>query len=484
MSRWFHLGGYLGLHDSHPIIVLIFALFAVPLLALVAILWRRALLLALPLLTILNGLPLTVGGSSVRVDQLAACLLLVPLSASILSGTRRLRTDSTTWWLAAILALNVASSLMNSPARGYSLSQCANLASSWVIYVVLLNFLETREDLETFFRGSLWAAIAASAIGIIAFCLAIIGLPVGGADVSASALTDLTSAFGARGTLLEANIFGSLTGAYLVVALALLALAPRLPSAGIPVRLLRWTATLTATGLLLSFTRSAWIGTLVGIGFATLLAMWTVGFRVRRIALPLAIGTAVVVGFVLLPGSVGTFLRFKLFNLLNLSSQTASLRLVMYTFALQQTLAHPVLGWGTFTFAPLFAEGSDFAQFAGWKNLWIGNYLVLALHDTGVVGLALWIGMLASIVLRGVRATRRLRAADPLVATRTLALTSATVTLLITFLATTGFSLGFPWLLTGLLGAFARAAEEPVPERLPVRSREEPPLLAQPDAIL
>jgi hypothetical protein len=253
--------------------VLIFALFAVPLLALVAILWRRALLLALPLLTILNGLPLTAGGSAVRVDQLAACLLLVPLSASILSGTRRLRTDSTTWWLAAILALNVASSVMNSPARVYSLSQCANLASSWVIYVVLLNFLETREDLETFFRGSLWAAIAASTIGIIAFCLAIIGLPVGGADVSASALTDLTSAFGARGTLLEANIFGSLTGAYLVVALALLALAPRLPSAGIPVRLLRWTATLTATGLLLSFTRSAWIGTLAGIVFATLLGI-------------------------------------------------------------------------------------------------------------------------------------------------------------------------------------------------------------------
>jgi len=41
--------------------------------------------------------------------------------------------------------------------------------------------------------------------------------------------------------------------------------------------------------------------------------------------------------------------------------------------------------------APLTAEGVDFQRFENWRNLWIGNYVLLAVHDTGVVGLGLWI---------------------------------------------------------------------------------------------
>jgi hypothetical protein len=55
-----------------------------------AIVWRRPLLLALPFLTILNGLTIPVGGSAVRIDQLAACLLAVPLGISAREGFVRM----------------------------------------------------------------------------------------------------------------------------------------------------------------------------------------------------------------------------------------------------------------------------------------------------------------------------------------------------------------------------------------------------------
>ncbi|MDB4915863.1 MAG: hypothetical protein JWM95_3507 [Gemmatimonadetes bacterium] len=440
---------------------LLLALVAAPLLVCGVLLWRRQLLLALPILVVLNGLPITVRGTSLRIDQLAACLLVIPLGASILSGTRRLRSDSTTWWLASLLAANLTASLLNSPARAYSLAQCANLASAWVIYVLLLNFLETRQELEVFFTRCLWAAVIASSTGIVAFGLALAGISIGGAEVSSGAVEQLTAAYGASGTMVEPNIFGSFNGAYLVLTGGLLATVARRDSASPTIRLLRWTAVLTAAGLVLSFTRSAWIGATFGAACFLLSGGRTFLIRRRRILVPVGIGCAVLLVLLLLPGSVGTFLRFKLINLVNVGSRTAALRLLTYTLALQQLVEHPFIGWGTFTFAPLVAEGADFARFDGWRSLWIGNYLILALHDTGVVGLVLWVGMLWSVIARGIRTTRRLRADDPEGADRALALTSAVASLLISFLATTGFSLGYPWLLIGLLGAHAWSEHAP-----------------------
>ena len=242
-----------------------FLLVATTVLVLGAILWRSELVMALPFLVMFNGLPLSFGGSAVRIDQLAASLLVIPLVAAVLSGRRRLKMDSTSWLLSVLLVTNVAASVVNSPARSYSLMQCLNLMSAWVIYVMLLNSLETREELTRAFTRCLWAAMIAAAIGISAFMLALAGLPVGGAEVSQTAAEHLSMAYGAYGTMVEPNIFGSFTGAFVVLSTGMLALAPRAPAVAARVKLLRATAALSAAGLVLSFTRAAWLGVIVGI---------------------------------------------------------------------------------------------------------------------------------------------------------------------------------------------------------------------------
>ena len=447
---------YLGRHAMTPATILVLALIVAPAVVLAALRWRRALLEALPFLAIVNGVPLRVGGVAIRVDQLAALALLIPLAASVVSGRRQLRLDVTTRWLAVLLALNVLASLVHSPARSYSLQQCANLASAWSIYVVLVNFVETREELGRLFDRALWAALAASGIGVAAFVLGVSGFPLGGAEVSTIAVEHLTQAYGAYGTMFEPNIFGSFTGAYLVLALGVLAFTGPASVEASRLRLVRWTAVGCAAGLVLSFTRSAWLGAMGSVVVLATLGGRTRAVRTSRVIVPVVVLLGLVLVLLLLPGNAGTLLRFKLANLLNLGSQTMTLRVLTYTLALQQTLEHPIIGSGTFTFAPLVAQGGDFAQFENWRNLWIGNYLLLALHDTGVLGLVAWVGMLWSVLRRGVRATA---SADPELGSSALTLTAAVASLLIPFLATTGFSLGYPWLLIGLLGVTVRLAE-------------------------
>jgi O-antigen ligase len=437
-----------------------------------ALLWRRELFLLLPFVAILNGVPLSISGLQVRIDQIVACLLVIPLTTAIISGRRSLRMDATAWWLAALFAANVAASVMNSPSRMYSLSQCANLASAWVIYLLVINFIDSREELARCFERCLWAAMIAGCVGILAFLLAIAGLSIGGAEVSASAAVNLTKPYGAYGTMVEPNIFGSFTGAMMVAALTILAASAHEMSSR-TTRLLRWTAALCAAGLVLSFTRSAWLAAIVALLFVALVGRRSLGVRTTHLLVPPLIGIVIVVALLLLPGSAGTFLRFKLANLVNLESPTAALRLLTYSLALKQTLVHPIVGLGTYSFAPLLAEGNDFARFEGWRGLWIGNYLLLALHDTGVIGLLIWAGLAWSIVARGIRVARATMNVDPVFGARTLALTGAIVSLLVAFLATTGFSLGYPWLLIGLLGAHVRLAEREDPAPVETSLEEE-----------
>lgn len=418
-----------------------------------------SLVMILPFLVMLNGLRIPVGGSSVGVDQLAACLLLIPLGVSALLG-RRVRTDATVSWLVAILGLNVVASLLYSPTLSYSLLQCVNLAAAWSIYVVVRNALETRETIDSFLRAVLTAAIIAGVAGIAAFALALAGLDVGGAEVSATAVSRLTQAYGAYGFMVEPNIFGSFAAAHFVLAVLLLRGERRLLGDTTLVTLARWTAGVSFVALVVSFTRAAWLGAAAGLVAAALIGPRVFDVRVRAaVILKTCVAVTAVVGLLLLvPGDVGTVFRFKLVNLVNPQSQTAVIRLLTWGIALQQSATHPIVGWGTFTFAPLLAEGSDFQRFDNWRNLWIGNYLLLALHDTGVVGLFSWIGMLWSVVGRGMRSARAAVQLDPLVALRTIALVGAVIAIIIPFLATTGFSLGFPWMIFGLLGAHSRIA--------------------------
>ena len=73
---------------------------------------------------------------------------------------------------------------------------------------------------------------------------------------------------------------------------------------------------------------------------------------------------------------------------------------------------------------------------------------------------ALLIAILVSIVRRALHVLHHLSPADETYASRIVGLIAAVASLLVAFLATSGFSLGYSWMILGLLGAYCRVLEQ------------------------
>jgi O-antigen ligase len=422
-----------------------------------AIAFREKILRALPFLVALNGVAVPVGGLSVRLDQLAGILLFGALIAAVALGHRRLVTDRTTIYIGAVAAVNVVASVLHSPALLYSIGQVLNQLSVWVIYLVVLNYLDSLDELARFTRLFLIAGLIEAAVGICAFLLGALGVPAGGANVDPN---DFGLAFGAYGTTVEPNLFGSYCQIFFLAGMGLIWLSRTRGER--PSRFLVAVTGVTGLGLFLSFTRGAWLGTAFGLVVLLVLGWRWLGVRVQpaQIIVPIVATVAIGVALWFAPFGIGEFFRYKVANLVNPESQSASVRLVAYGLALQHIVEHPWIGSGTYSFAALVARGADFREFEGWRNLWIGNYVLLALHDTGIIGLGILVALIASFLRHAARAARRWVAADTARARVQIALIAAFASLLVSFLTSSGLTLGYPWLLMGIIGAYTRLAPE------------------------
>ena len=250
------------------------------------------------------------------------------------------------------------------------------------------------------------------------------------------------------GTLYEANIFGSYMSAAFLIALALAAedtVRRKLPLYAVCV--------LTALGLLLSDTRSAWGAT--ALGAVLLLALLQLGRRGRRarLALRFAGGVVVVavivgVGLAVAPSSLTGRLGERIQGLLNFGSGSGYGRVLLYKEALSEWQAHPLLGLGPGSFA-YHLPGDNSAQ------AWLPNLTLQALHDTGVLGLLVMLWLFVAFYIVTIRALRR---APPGRTRAALAgLIAAVSALLIAFQLTPGFTLGYSWALLALAVAASSA---------------------------
>ena len=417
----------------------------------VTALLRRYALLALLCLVPLNGITLSVGHTNVRTDQALAALMVVGLGLSALFYRRRLYFDAPLVGIIVLLGLNALTTVFVSPAPGYSATQVVNLTATWAIYAVIVNCVRTADDADRLTEIFLVLFAVAAVVGIFAFAAGIAGFRTGMANVEGGPL-DGGQAYGAFGTAVEPNIFGSMCQSAFVAAGAMLLLGARR-------RTLLWgVVVVTGLGLLLSFTRAAWLGALCGLLAAALLAP-VVGRRVSLapLVLPTVAGALGLVWLWTDDGPAGVFFRYKVENLVNPQSETATYRLVSYGLAWEQVLQKPVFGWGTFTFAPLLAQGSDVKELGVEHAIWISNYVLLILHDTGIVGLAVFVLLIAAVLRMGLRAARALSADRPESATTVVALVASVIGLLISFLATSGFTFTYPWVVIGLIGAYGRS---------------------------
>lgn len=341
--------------------------------------------------------------------------------------------------LLAYLALGLLSSLLYAPSIKESLKFLALMIFGVVLYW-LVRAIGTR---AREFRVGVWmlviVGVGAAAFGILAWLAFPLGVNLG---VQTYALDNFQT-FSPFGTLFDSNTFGMYVMAATLVQITLL-LDPQFArqrialGAGIVV---------TIIAVALSLTRVAWIGLVVGlllILFFSPQRRWALaigGVAVLVVVTALLLNSA-------LAGGAGALAQFSVARVL--TSRSIFFRLDAYSRAWNDFRASPLIGNGVNVFAQKYTSP------AGARD-WISNFVLMALNDTGIVGLVILVAWLGWLAYETRRALQNMQGS-----TRTLllGLSIAYLALLVTYQATTVFWLGWNWIYLGLIRAGSLVGHE------------------------
>lgn len=411
-----------------------------------AVTWVQAQF-ALPLLIVASALDryrFDVAGAGMRVEH----FVFFGVALAWLLGTRpapnRLGFSRADLLLVAYLGLALFASWLNAPLLRESLKFFAlmafGVAMYWLVRAIALGA-------NAFARG-VWALIAvgtaAALFGIVAWAVYPLGVNLG---VQIYALDNFTT-HSPFGTLFDSNTLGMYAMAATLLQVTLLVNAPDTALADAPFGKWRFRGrgwllagtVVTLIAVALSLTRVAWIGLGCGLFLVVLFSprrRWALAVGGAALALVVA----ALVANSALAGASGGIAELSFARVL--TSRSILFRLDAYVRAWNDFLLNPLLGNGVNVFAQNHTSPS------GTRD-WISNFLLMTLHDTGIVGLGLllgWLGWLAYETWRALKiATGMLRA-------MLLALAIAYVALFVTYQATTVFWLGFNWVYLGMLRA-------------------------------
>lgn len=301
-----------------------------------------------------------------------------------------------------------------------------NLVRSRRDFALALNLLCLLGAAAATLGVALWA-IGARAEGLLAR-LAIVGYPTG--KIIRRIEDDPAKAIRATGTGVDPNSFAGLLMVILVLLMAQFAarrpIVPRVVTilAGPPVALC----------LLLTQSRAAWLGAAVGIAFVAVL-------RYRWLLPPMALGVPAILAL-----GVGRSFVERLVLGFRLQDPATKLRLAEYQNALAIIREHPIFGVG-------FGAAPSIDLQTGVSSV----YLTVA-ERVGLLGLTLYLIVLAVLAVRLASALADRRARDRAEGEATLALTAALVAALVAgVLDHYFFNIVFPHMVALFWGVVALA---------------------------
>ncbi len=209
---------------------------------------------------------------------------------------------------------------------------------------------------------------------------------------------------------------------------------------------------LTTVAVLLSLARQGWACLIIVGGLVVLYNQRHNRIPWRRLA-PLAAAIAIAIGTAFavmrdLPERLETLAVSKA-----LEDPTVAHRLMLLAFAGEDIKDHPIIGQGSSSFKLLHTDFDDTGENAGW----LGILFVRITHDTGVVGMSIFLWFIFHIGRRAwkILAARTKSAASMAVA----ALSAGAMVMLIAYQLTDASTLAFTWIHFGMLVAAIRLAE-------------------------
>jgi polysaccharide biosynthesis protein PslJ len=319
-----------------------------------------------------------------------------------------------------------------------------NLAVSALAAIGVMRVITSRDQLRAVMRVLLVTAGVAAGVGLVLWALPAataerlllllvpIGYPDGPEVIRIVYGTQLERA---TGTSVDANLFGGL----MMITTALVAAQLLARETLLPRPALLAIGLIAGAALVLTFSRSAWVGTGVALVYLGLVLE-------RRALILVAVAVAVIIAVPQLRDRIG--------GAMTVQDAASVMRVEEYRTSVALIGAHPLLGVG---FGP--AMELDLVRR-------VSNMYLLIAEEMGLIGLAVLLGILG-IVLR--RAVRRVAPAEP-----DAGLTAGTQAALVGCLVAGLFdhyfmnslfphTSGLFWLLVGLLAVAARVSAAPAP---------------------
>jgi hypothetical protein len=349
---------------------------------------------------------------------------------------RKKRSQPVQWiWpdylLMAYAALNLFSSLFMSIEPRQTIKWALQQVLIILAYYFLRILVEDRAGLRKAVMVLLAVGAAAVAYGIICFYSNLLfGTEFG---MTIGQYGDTPAPYGLQ---YEANLLGSYSGALCVMMLVIYLYDHR--------RRFLVGFAMALAGMAISLSRGA-----LGATFIGLVAVVIFGLKKRLLTRELTFGLAkatLCALLVVLPAVVPQYT--ERFNTMDIGEPAVDpntlTRIVQVTSAFDEVLKHPFMGGGTSSFQLAFdwqSLGED------WEEQgWIGNTEMRVLHDTGIVGLVVFVAFLVALY----RQSRKVLKAES--NPELVALLASALVYCVSFQATEGTLLAFSWVHLGLIG--------------------------------
>jgi O-antigen ligase len=385
----------------------------------------------------------------VRPEHVATSVAILALVVQLFRGRvePNLRLRSFDYWVIAYVVANFFSSGLTSPQPGMTLRWATLNALVVTPYFLVRMLVRNDRHVWLALQAVLLVGVGEAIYGSLASISNHIWETTWGVE-----LGQYGAIPGIFGTQFEANLFGSYTACTAVMFLALFLLSKEAKRS--------WYGWGLAFGLIAAFFSLA-RSVLLALPIPILVLLWISAkkgqFQLRRL-LPVAIGVGLILA--MLSPFVLEYVskRFSTIGLSDGSVDTSTAgRLIQMGVALEDIQAHPIFGTGTASFQLLF-KMSDLGILVNYEDNdigWISNTPIRILHDTGIVGLAIFLGFLGTLARAGYKG---IRVAVSSTKVSIVALSAGLLLYAITFQATEATLLTFTWIHLGLLAAAVSVA--------------------------
>ncbi len=379
----------------YPVVLLTLLLAGLSL-YLLDLLWPQSAILLMLVGVYTNHYRWDVKSVSIRTEQMIAVLLAAWLVVRLARDRRLPRFTIASAMAMGWLAVNFVASLVHSPAATECLKNSVRLSVMVLIYILVINLIESRKEWFFTLRLYLWLGIMEAAFGILALAL-YLGMHVRiGVQLKWYQVAPIP-----YGTMEVGDIFGGQMAALWVMFLILF-LQGRLRDRSRPFLTLGLVT--TGIALVLSLARTAWLVAIAGTLVVLLAYHPDAKTRVRQamrylIYLPVAL-LALILVIQVLPPSIPFVARLHTFGKITEDS-TVQWRLVSIRMALDDWSKSPWIGWGPGSFFPMHG-------YIYWSPAWVSVQLISLLQSVGVFGLTFYLLFMGSILVTATGALKRI----------------------------------------------------------------------------